>query len=227
MKPPDAKAPEAPAQTQTPLEKMRALMEESVAKQRASVSGAMDSSLEKQRESVRKQAATANLSTEAGATASGFFTVPWPKPVVMLSPTAMLGAAGDCDPLPAAEVNALISETSQKQGLSSDLLREVMRQESGFKPCAISTAGAQGLMQLMPSTQDYFGVRDPFNPRENIEAGGKFLKQLLERYGGDLMKALSAYNAGPTRVDQADGLPAIPQTQNYVYGILSRLPLIQ
>ncbi len=77
-------------------------------------------------------------------------------------------------------------------------------------------------MQLMPATQDQFKVDDPFDPKQSLEAGSKLLKQLLDRYNGDLPKALSAYNAGPGRVDQAGGVPDIAETKNYVLSILTR-----
>jgi len=78
---------------------------------------------------------------------------------------------------------------------------------------------------LMPATANQFGVPDPFNPAENVEAGAAFLKQLLERYGGDLSLALGAYNAGPAKVDAAGGVPKIPETQEYVNRILSTTPV--
>jgi len=116
----------------------------------------------------------------------------------------------------------MIDEASQKHGVDASLVKEIARQESGFKPCAISKTGAQGLMQLMPATQAQFAVEDPFDARESLEAGTKLLKQLLDRYDGDVQKALSAYNAGATRVDQAGGIPDIPETKNYVLSILAR-----
>ena len=78
-------------------------------------------------------------------------------------------------------------------------------------------------MQLMPATQAQLQVQNPFSAQESLEAGSKLLKQLLDRYHGDLSQALSAYNAGPARVDAAGGVPKIPETQNYVSGILNRL----
>lgn len=78
-------------------------------------------------------------------------------------------------------------------------------------------------MQLMPDTAEQLGVRDPFDPRQNIEGGAKFLKELLDRYGGDLAKALAAYNAGPALVDEAGGVPDLLETQNYVQSILEKL----
>jgi soluble lytic murein transglycosylase-like protein len=84
-----------------------------------------------------------------------------------------------------------------------------------------------GLMQLMPATASQFGVPNPFDPAGNVEAGATFLKQLLERYGGDLTLALGAYNAGPAKVDAAAGVPKIPETQEYIRRILSTLPAKQ
>jgi len=78
-------------------------------------------------------------------------------------------------------------------------------------------------MQLMPVTQLQFGVTNPYDARQNVDAGAKLLKQLLDQYGGDLAKALSAYNAGPTRVEQFGGVPPFPETVNYVSGILDDL----
>jgi soluble lytic murein transglycosylase-like protein len=107
--------------------------------------------------------------------------------------------------------------------VNPSLIREVARRESAFHPCAISSSGAEGLMQLMPSTQAMFQVDDPFNPRQNIDAGTRLLKQLLDRYQGDVPRALGAYNAGTILVDQASGVPEIPETQGYVRDILLRL----
>ena len=105
----------------------------------------------------------------------------------------------------------------------TDLVRAVVRKESAYNPCATSIKGAQGLMQLMPSVQAQFGVTDPYDPKQNISAGTRLLKQLLDTYGGDLPKALGAYNAGTTRVDQFGGVPPFPETMRYVTGILGDL----
>jgi soluble lytic murein transglycosylase-like protein len=99
----------------------------------------------------------------------------------------------------------------------------VIRKESAFYPCAVSPKGALGLMQLMPATAEMLGVTDPFDPKQNVDAGAKFLKQLIEKYAGDLPLALSAYNAGPARVDTARGVPDIAETKNYVADILSSI----
>ncbi|HLX44951.1 MAG TPA: lytic transglycosylase domain-containing protein [Bryobacteraceae bacterium] len=117
----------------------------------------------------------------------------------------------------------MIDEVSKKQGVDATLVREVARQESGFRPCAVSIKGAQGLMQLMPATQAQFQVSDPFDAKQSLEAGSKLLKQLIDRYQGDLAKALGAYNAGAGRVDREGGVPNIPETQSYVFSILNRV----
>ncbi len=116
----------------------------------------------------------------------------------------------------------MIGETAQRVGIDGGIVREVARQESGFRPCAVSPKGAEGLMQLMPATQAQFAVSNPFDPKESLEAGSKLLKQLLDRYQGNLSLALSAYNAGAACVDQSGGVPNIQETRNYVFDILSR-----
>lgn len=117
----------------------------------------------------------------------------------------------------------MIDDIAPRQNVNPALVREVARQESGFHPCAISPNGAVGLMQLMPATQVQFQVKNPFSPKESLEAGSKLLRDLLDRYHGDLSLALSAYNAGAQTVDKAGGIPEIPETKNYVLGILNRL----
>lgn len=189
-------------------------MQAAADKQRAAVLGAMQASIEKQKQSVRAQADGAVGSSSAG---TDFFTVAWPRP-------ATSGfALADCDPLPSTQIDTLVADSATRHGVEPDLIRKVMQQESGFRPCAVSPKGAQGLMQLMPSTADQFAVADPFDPKQNVEGGVKLLKQLLERYKGDVSLALSAYNAGPGTVDKAGGIPPIGETQNYVGQILRAL----
>ena len=177
-----------------------------------------------QAESIARQRASAQK--QMGATASsGFFVLP---PPARLGATIFASAPlnADCEPLPAADVNRLVANAAQRENLDENLLRGVMSQESGFRPCAVSPKGALGLMQLMPSTVRQFDVRDPFDPAQNVEAGARFLKDLLGRYNGDLTLVLGAYNAGPARVDAAAGVPPIPETQDYIRKILSVLPTI-
>jgi soluble lytic murein transglycosylase-like protein len=101
-----------------------------------------------------------------------------------------------------------------------------MWQESDFRNCAVSAKGALGLMQLLPSTADGLGVKDPFDPEANVLGGARLLRQLMDRYGGDLSLTLSAYNAGSAKVDATMGVPMIPETLNYVNRILSRLSFL-
>jgi soluble lytic murein transglycosylase-like protein len=175
-----------------------------VASQAERVRAAMEASLEQQRASVRKQAATV-----------GTLRAPWTEP-----PPYTEAA---CDPVPQPQLAEMIDEVSKKQGVDSTLVREVARQESGFRPCAVSIKGAEGLMQLMPATQAQFQVNDPFDAKQSLEAGSKLLKQLIDKYQGDLAKALSAYNAGSGTVDRAGGVPDIAETRNYVFSILNRV----
>ena len=117
----------------------------------------------------------------------------------------------------------MIGTAAREHNLDANIVREVARQESGFRPCVVSSKGAEGLMQLMPATQVSLKVRDPFDPQESIEAGASLLKQLLLRYNGDLALALSAYYSGAARVDRTLRIPQIPETRNYVANILGRL----
>jgi soluble lytic murein transglycosylase-like protein len=128
-----------------------------------------------------------------------------------------------CEALPDSQLDEMAAAAGEREGVSPRVIREVVRQESGGQPCAVSVKGAQGLMQLMPKTQVHFGVENPFNPYESVSAGAKLLKQLLERYQGDLRLALSAYNAGTEVVDRARAVPNILETQGYVGSIVRRL----
>ena len=128
---------------------------------------------------------------------------------------------GTCEKLSATEVDALVASAASRERIDPRLIRVVMQIESAFRPCAVSSKGARGLMQLMPGTAREDGVRDPFNARQNVAAGARYLRDLMDRYDGDLRLALSAYNAGPATVDRANGTPDIPETQKYVESILT------
>jgi soluble lytic murein transglycosylase-like protein len=134
----------------------------------------------------------------------------------------VLEAAQECEPMPEQEVATIVEGAAKARQLPPKLLRAVIAQESGFRPCAVSKKGARGLMQLMPATAEQLEVADPFEPKANVEAGAKFLRQLLEKYGGDVGLALAAYNAGPAAVEEAKGIPEIKETRDYVDAILGK-----
>jgi soluble lytic murein transglycosylase-like protein len=129
----------------------------------------------------------------------------------------------DCPPVTAAAMRPIIDREATKQKVDAGLVRAVVEAESAYSPCAVSPVGAMGLMQLMPATAESLQVTDPYDPNQNITAGTQYLKQMLERYGGDIAKALAAYNAGPARVDAAGGVPPIPETQEYVRKIMGKI----
>ena len=147
----------------------------------------------------------------------------YPPPFAGSEGTVVTAPPPDCPPVPAASVKPIIDREAARQKLDARLIHAVVETESAYSPCAVSPAGALGLMQLMPSTAESFNVADPFDPNQNITAGTQFLKQMLDRYGGDIAKALAAYNAGPARVDAAGGIPAIPETQDYVRKIMGKI----
>ncbi len=125
--------------------------------------------------------------------------------------TAPLGAAGG-----ETQYDGLIAQAAQRHGVDPALLKGLIRQESNFDPNAGSPAGAQGLCQLMPGTAAALGVSNPNDPAQAVEGGAKYLRQQLDAFGGDVTKALAAYNAGPGAVQRFGGVPPYAETQNYV-----------
>jgi soluble lytic murein transglycosylase-like protein len=115
---------------------------------------------------------------------------------------------------------AEISEAAERYGVPQRLVEAVIRAESAYNPVAVSRKGARGLMQLMPDTASKLGVRDSFNPRQNIDGGVRHLRGLMERYGNDLRLTLAAYNAGEQAVTWYGGIPPFPETRRYVDRIL-------
>lgn len=113
-------------------------------------------------------------------------------------------------------LDSIIRAAAKKHQLDPALVKAVIGTESGWNPMAVSPKGAQGLMQLIPSTAQRFGVGNAFDPSQNIEGGTTYLRELLDRYHGDLSKSLAAYNAGERAVDAVGGVPAYPETQRYV-----------
>ena len=129
----------------------------------------------------------------------------------------------NCPNLDPKVASAKFQATESQTELPPGLLAAVALQESGLSPCAVSRSGALGLMQLMPATAQELGVEDPLDPWQNLRGGSQFLRQLLDRYGGDVSLALGAYNAGASVVDYYGGVPPYLETQNYVASVLARL----
>jgi len=125
------------------------------------------------------------------------------------SPSQTATASGD-------HLDQIVQEAAERHNLDPALVKAVISTESGWNPSAISRKGAVGLMQLIPETAERFGVGNAFDPAQNVEGGTTYLKELLDRYNGDLTKSLAAYNAGEHAVDQSGGIPAYPETQRYV-----------
>ena len=126
---------------------------------------------------------------------------------------------------PPPDFDHLIAEVSQRYEVDPSLVKAMIKVESNFDSKAVSSAGAKGLMQLMDATGEQLGVVDPFDPRQNVEGGVAYLRQMLDRYG-DLSLALAAYNAGPEAVDRFGGIPPYAETQLYVslvHGVHRRL----
>lgn len=120
----------------------------------------------------------------------------------------------------ALNLDDVVSSASGRYRLDPDLVNSVIKAESGFNARAVSPKGARGLMQLMPGTASQLGVPDAFDPQANVEGGAKYLRELLELYNFDLVRALAAYNAGPQRVEQFKGVPPYYETRAYVARIV-------
>jgi soluble lytic murein transglycosylase-like protein len=120
-----------------------------------------------------------------------------------------------------ADLTAIIGDASTRSRIDADFIASVIRAESGNNPRAVSRKGAQGLMQLMPQTASTLGVKDSFDPAENVDGGVRYLRELLVRYNGDAAKALAAYNAGPQRVLQYGGVPPYSETRAYVRRVIA------
>ena len=114
----------------------------------------------------------------------------------------------------------LIQKSAAKYGIDARLLSAVAEAESNYHPDAVSSAGAVGVMQLMPDTAAALGVADPYDARQNIDGGAKYLKELLNDFGGNVRDAVAAYNAGPQAVKEYNGVPPYGETQNYVDHVL-------
>jgi soluble lytic murein transglycosylase-like protein len=129
-------------------------------------------------------------------------------------------AVPQASPPPALDLNQVVNSASATYHLDPDLVNSVIHAESGFNSHAVSRKGALGLMQLMPDTASKLGVANAFDPQSNVGGGSRYLRELLERYNFDLIKALAAYNAGPNRVEQYKGVPPYSETRAYVARIV-------
>ena len=173
------------------------------------------------RAAIRKQLASARQQAQS----AGAWLLPLSddRPIDGLDEAPISAPPSPCDAI-ADDIAAPLIETAAKANeIQAPLLRAVIEEESAFRPCAVSSKGAQGLMQLMPDTAGSLGVKSTFDPQQNIEAGARYLKQLVDKYKGDLKLSLAAYNAGPAAVDAAGAIPDIPETRDYVEAILKKI----
>jgi soluble lytic murein transglycosylase-like protein len=156
--------------------------------------------------------------TKANQSASGLSAA---SPAVAAGGTNEISTSGALHVLSSARLEELVQSTAARHGVDANLVRAVIETESGGNPSAVSRKGAVGLMQLMPTTALELGVRNMYSASENLEGGVRYLHTLLNRYGGDLDKALAAYNAGAGAVDRAGGVPRYRETREYVKKVTS------
>ena len=125
--------------------------------------------------------------------------------------------------LPATDLDEIFHRAAERYQVPVDLLKAVAKAESGFNPNAVSAAGAQGVMQLMPATAAGLGVTNSFDPEQNIMGGAQYLRSMLNRYDGNVTLTLAAYNAGSGNVKKYGGVPPFPETQNYIKKVLGNM----
>jgi soluble lytic murein transglycosylase-like protein len=143
--------------------------------------------------------------------------------IISQSPVAPVVEPEAPKPAPPTSFDEAVDRIAAQQSVHPRLIHSVIKVESNYNPHAVSPKGAQGLMQLIPSTARRFGVADSFNPMENIQGGAKYLKYLLNLYNNDYALALAAYNAGEAAVAKYGGVPPYPETQNYLHLVADQL----
>jgi soluble lytic murein transglycosylase-like protein len=139
------------------------------------------------------------------------------QPAAAVSPDALAAAPA---PVPPEQIDALVNQNAAIYQIDPALVKAVIANESGFNAAATSPVGAQGLMQLMPETAAAMGVRDPYDPSQNVAGGTRYLKSMLDRFKGDTRLAIAAYNAGPGAVEKYGDVPPYAETQTYVGNVL-------
>ncbi|MGE7917565.1 lytic transglycosylase domain-containing protein [Viridibacillus sp. NPDC093762] len=138
-----------------------------------------------------------------------------------LNPVLTGYTAGPTNVTSNTQYDAIIKKASETYGIPEKMIKSVIKQESNFNNSVVSQAGAAGLMQLMPGTAKFLGVSNVFDPEQNIMGGTKYLKQMYDKFGGDMNLMLAAYNAGPGNVSKYNGIPPFKETTNYVTKIMN------
>jgi len=165
-----------------------------------------------------RPASTEVNSPNAGPTFESILNTVQSKDKFKAGPVASGGiSAWKGDP---KDFDSMIKDAAKTNGVDESLIRAVIHQESAFNPKATSSCGAKGMMQLMDDTARDLGVHDSYDPHQNIMGGAKYLKQLLDRFDGNMTKAIAGYNAGPGAVEKYGGLPPFAETQNYVTKVM-------
>ena len=162
-------------------------------------------------------AATTTYAQPSGAPVAPASTFPGGYSQV---PAATLTPVASATATDSSSYDGLIEQAATRYGLDPAILHGLIQQESGFDPGATSSAGAEGLTQLMPGTASSMGITEPLNPAQSIEGGARYLSQLMSQFGGNVTDALAAYNAGPGAVQQYGGVPPYSETQSYVSKVL-------